>query len=306
MFEFTPDQLKQLCDVNSFQIPSDGLIFFGLRGATPMNPDNTEFLRAHQLVVSDIDYLHPRCVVGQWPPAEGRFAVFSASTVPHKRYVQTALAKSGQGANQLMTGCYRDYRKGKHKANRPTGHDAFRQTEAHPVRRTADDFDYDTDDRVEFTNPFDNIHAAWSMGVDHDYYASAGCQVIVGYPQCAKRGDKPDTGAWRVFKDNAYSPSTTQDSFPYILLNGRDAQRISLSGPDKLTRLRFGSKGELVSIVQTALQKDGYYEGRIDADFGNRTLRAVLEYQEATFGPSADDGIVGSLTASAFGIDWPD
>jgi peptidoglycan hydrolase-like protein with peptidoglycan-binding domain len=112
--------------------------------------------------------------------------------------------------------------------------------------------------------------------------------------------------AARVFKDNAYSPSTTQDSFPYILLNGRDAQRISLSGPDKLTRLRFGSKGELVSIVQTALQKDGYYEGRIDADFGNRTLRAVLEYQEATFGPSADDGIVGSLTASAFGIDWPD
>jgi len=204
-----------------------------------------------------------------------------------------------------MTGRYRDYRKGIHKKGGPTAHEAFRQIAAHPIRRTADDFDYDNDDRVEFTNPFDNIHAAWSMGVDNDNYASAGCQVIVGYPKCTKRGDKPDIGAWGVFKENAYSPELGQDVFLYVLLSARDAQRIVLDGPAKLTRLRFGSDGELVKLVQNALKTEDFYEGNVDGDFGERTLRAVLAYQEATFGPAADDGIVGPLTASALGIEWP-
>jgi hypothetical protein len=63
-----------------------------------------------------------------------------------------------------MTGYYSDYRRGKHKAGSETGHDAFRQVEGRPIRRTADDFDYDNDDRVEFSNPFDNLHAAWAWG----------------------------------------------------------------------------------------------------------------------------------------------
>ena len=281
------------------------MVFFGLRGATLVNPDNLDFQKEHKLVLSEIDYVHPRCTVGQWLPKDKTIAVFPASTVPHKRHVKTAMTNSGRGANQLMTGRYRDYRKGIHKKGGPTAHEAFRQIAAHPIRRTADDFDYDNDDRVEFTNPFDNIHAAWSMGVDNDNYASAGCQVIVGYPKCTKRGDKPDIGAWGVFKENAYNPELGQDVFPYVLLSARDAQRIVLDGPAKLTRLRFGSDGELVKLVQNALKTEDFYEGNVDGDFGERTLRAVLAYQEATFGPAADDGIVGPLTASALGIEWP-
>ena len=57
--------------------------------------------------------------------------------------------------------------------------------------------------------------------------------------------------------------------------------------------------------VQTALKTAGFYEGRIDEDFGIRTLRAVMGFQVAEFGRGADDGIVGVQTASALGIDWP-
>lgn len=304
VFTLNENHLRRLCQINSFPVPDDGIVFFGLRGCLPVEEDNHEFRAEQTLILEEVDYLHPRCTLGQWLPKEGKIALFPGSTVPHIRYVKISKERNGLGANQLMTGYYEDYRKGIHRAGASTGHKAFRQTEAHPIHRTSDDFDFDNDDRVEFDNPYDNIHAAWSMGVNHDSYASAGCQVIVGYPQCAKRQDRLDTGPWRIFKENAYN--LEQKSFPYVLLNSRDAQRISLSDSQEMSsRLRFGSEGDLVAELQTALQREGYYEGNIDGDFGKRTIRAVLKYQTVTFGPSADDGIVGPITASALEIVWP-
>ena len=150
--------------------------------------------------------------------------------------------------------------------------------------------------------PFDNLHAAWCMGVEHERYASAGCQVIVGYPQCTKRENQPDTGPWGVFKANAYKLKN-QNAFVYILLNGRDAQKAALgSGKKSSVRLRFGSKGSLVEKLQQRLQKSNFYEGKIDGDFGQRTLFAVLNFQTTKFDSSSDDGIVGPVTASALDL----
>ena len=298
------DHLRRVCQINSFSVPDDGMIFFGFRGCLPVDEDNHEFEAEHDVIPAEVNYIHPRCTLGQWLQKEEKIALFPGSTVPHIRYVKISRERNGLGANQLMTGYYKDYRKGIHGVGKLTAHEAFRQTEGHPIRRTADDFDFDNDDRVEFENPYDNIHAAWSMGVNHDSYASAGCQVIVGYPECEKRGNKPDEGPWQVFKGNAYG--FEQKGFPYIILNGRDAQKVALSGSQKMSsRLRFGSKGDLVAELQTALKASGYYEGDVDGDFGKRTIRAVLKYQTATFGPSADDGIVGPITASALEMRWP-
>src|SRR5262249_42598521 len=120
---------------------------------------------------------------------------------------------------------------------------------------------------------------------------------------CEYRGDKPDAGAWKVFKENAYQ--IPQKSFPYVLLTGIDAQKVSLAGSQKMSpRLRFGSHGPLVSQVQTALKGLGFYEGEIDLDFGRRTTRAVLDFQTTQFGPGSDDGIVGPVTAGALDIAW--
>ncbi len=69
-------------------------------------------------------------------------------------------------------------------------------------------------------------------------------------------------------------------------------------------RLRYGSKGELVSEVQKKLKTTDYYQGNIDQDFGPGILRAVLQFQTDYFGDDADDGIVDSMTASVLGINW--
>jgi hypothetical protein len=306
MFTLNAEHLGRLLAINCFPgpRPEHTLFFFGLRGCLPVDPDDQRFAASHDLAVMDVNHQTPRCTLVQWRPATRDLSVYPGSTVPNQSYVQQALAAGGAGANMLMTGFYADYRKGVHHAGSPTAHDAFRQTEARPIRRSSDDLDFDNDDPADLENPCDNLHAAWCMGPNQGAFSSAGCQVVVGYPHCEKRGDAPDAGAWRAFKANAYS--IPQDSFPYVLVHGLDAQRISLAGGRQVPcRLRYGSQGPAVEQLQQALKRSGYYEGRCDADFGPRTLRAVLRYQTVAFGPQSDDGIVGPTTASALRLELP-
>lgn len=301
MFRLKSSHLDMLIKLNSFKIRNDDIVFLGLRGCLPVDENDYSFTEELLLDNANINYTNPRCTIIQWRPSEHQAAAFPASTVPHKKYIASSLEKLGQGANQLMTGYYCDYRKGKHKAGSATGHDAFRQTAGRPIRRTADDFDYDNDDRVEFTNPNDNLHAAWCQSINSDSYASAGCQVIVGYPKCKSRGSLAATGAWNIFQKNAYAVNET--SFQYILLNGRDAFKVvQLVGKEVDGRLRFGSTGDKVTEMQEALKAREFYEGIIDGDFGKRTLNAVMEFQEKVFGPMEDDGIVGPNTADALDL----
>lgn len=290
-----------LLSSNSFTLlnAEPEIVFIGLRGCLPVQPDNNVFSDSHELRVADVDYRHPRCTICQWRPKTSEIATFAASTVPHLKYVGPSVKRNGEGCNELMTGFYLDYRKGVHKAGSPTAHKAFRETGNHPIRRTADDYDFDNDDRVDFANPCDNIHAGWSMGIDHPDFASAGCQVIVGYPTCPQRGDLPAAGPWKTFRDNAYA--IAQDRFPYALFYGSEAFAAAQPGA-YARKLRFGSRGAAVSALQEALKAKLFYEGNVDEDFGVRTLRAVLAYQTATFGPGGNDGIVGKMTAAALGL----
>ena len=304
-FIFKEEHLKRLCELNFFPVPDDGMLFFGLRGCLPTDVDNCRFDVRHNLVINDPNYMNPRCTLGQWLPKKGTIALFPGSTVPHRTFIKSALSKRGVGANQIATGYYSDYRKGTHKAGKITAHEAFRQTEGRPIRRTSDDYDYQTDDRTEFSNPFDNLHAAWCQSINAVNYASAGCQVIVGYPKCAQPGHKNNVGPWKIFHENAYK--VEQNSFPYVLLDGRDAERIAQNEDKKLSvRLRFGSKSDLVIKLQEALQKENFYEGNLDDEFGARTWRAVMDYQTARFGPLEDDGVVGPVTADTLGVEWAD
>ena len=305
MFTLAEKHLSKLCEQNFFEIDSSVMIFFGLRGCLPADDLDHTFRTEHQLISASINHTNPRCTLIQWRPANGEFAVFPASTVPSRKYIGKSLEKGGVGANQMMTGYYKDFRKGKHKPGGPTAHDAFRETSARPIRRTADDYDFDNDDRVEFANPNDNMHAAWCQSVESTNFASAGCQVIVGYPECEKRGSQPALGPWKEFKENAYA--INQTSFPYVLLNGRDAFRIAAAGSGKISgRLRFGSSGKQVEKLQELLKNQNFYEGNIDGDFGRRTVKALLEYQENVFGDGEDDGIVGPNTSVSLGLALPE
>ncbi|MEO0434331.1 MAG: peptidoglycan-binding domain-containing protein [Cyanobacteria bacterium J06656_5] len=302
MFELSVDQLKSIWAANQFAIPDDQWIFFGLRGCLPASDASQSFADKHVLVSANVDYHHSRCTIGQLKP-DGTFALFPGSTVPHINNISKARKNDGAGANQLMTGYHPEYRKGQHKAGQATGHRAFRQENKIPILRSADDLDYDTDDRVEYATPYDNIHAAWCMSTDSDYFASAGCQVIVGFPSTPSRDNKPNAGPWRSFVENAYG--IDQKRFGYILLNGRDAISVA-AGKRPSVRLRFGSQGPLVGNLQRALATKGFYEDAIDEDFGRYTLFAVLDFQKAVFGPQADDGIVGPITAAELGMHLPE
>jgi hypothetical protein len=303
MFKFTVGNFLQLAQINYFQIPADQMMFFGLRGCIPLSDDSTEFKAEHVLTITSYDHIHPRCTLGQYHPLKG-IALFPGSTVPHIKYIQNSVENSGKGANMLLTGYYTEYRKGIHHAGSSTAHQAFRQDGYLPVRRTSNDLNYDNNDPADYTRPYDNLHAAWSMGPDHDCFSSAGCQVVVGYPKCENRNNSPDTGPWKIFKENAYA--IDQENFNYMLLTGLEAQKVAISQGNNISvRVRFGSKCYLVNTVQEKLKKLNYYTGDTDEDFGFHTLHALLRFQENYFGKDADDGIVGPMTASALKIKWP-
>jgi hypothetical protein len=300
MFKLTAEHLRQLCDLNSFTVDRKSMVFFALRGCLPANPGDHRQGREHSMELAPVDYLRPRCTIAQWLPATNTFAVFPGSTVPHRSLVGAAKRRGGVGANELLTGFYGDYRKGWHKKGRPTGHEAWRQTGSRPIRRTADDLDYDPHDRVEITNPADNLHCGWCAGVESEY-SSAGCVVVVGFPKCAQRGKSPATGPWREFQESGYE--SKQVAFGLVLLNARDAHRLATAGSAGMERIRFGSSGEAAKAVQAALRKRDFYEGKLDGQFGPRSLRALLEFQEAEFGKGGDDGVCGPQTLAALGIE---
>ncbi len=58
--------------------------------------------------------------------------------------------------------------------------------------------------------------------------------------------------------------------------------------------LKSGAQGEAVADIQARLQALGYYEGKIDGDFGGGTKAAVQAFQQMN--GLDDDGVVGAKT----------
>lgn len=71
----------------------------------------------------------------------------------------------------------------------------------------------------------------------------------------------------------------------------------ALGGPRPIALLRYGSHGPEVAKLQQALATMGYYRYTCDADFGNLTRAAVMEFQRDR-GLDAD-GVAGRDTQAA-------
>jgi len=69
---------------------------------------------------------------------------------------------------------------------------------------------------------------------------------------------------------------------------------------DKIN-LKRGSKGEQVKELQTLLQKMGYYNGRIDGDYGDITVSSVKAYQKKK--SLLQDGVFGPVTCKKLQAD---
>jgi hypothetical protein len=302
-YSITHDLLEQLGRRSQLDLPDDEMIFFGIRGCVPVDPETHTFAESHSVRSSPVTYKQPRCTLGQWLPAEKRIAIYPGSTCPNEGGIKMAAGHGGDKANLLLTGYYL-YTKGKHLASKPTrGHRAFVQNGDRIVLRNSDDMDFDFEDRVWLGNPGDNLHAGWCPGID-GYYSSLGCQVVVGYPTTLE-GTAGESGPWKEFRRAAYQRD--QEHFRYLLINGWEAEAMA-SAPraSRPVLIRFGSTGPLVGMVQKALLNSGFLQSSPDNECGPETTHAIIRFQKEKFGAANTDGIVGPQTAAALGItNWP-
>jgi hypothetical protein len=307
-FEFSEDHLNIMFSLANIQIPSGEMVFFGLRGCSPVDDSGTGFARSHKLEHLGVDFTHMKCTLGQWQPGVG-LAVFPGSTVPHISAVRSHVANGGRGVNQLALGYYRDdhrYYKGEHMVSSPNSrHRAFRNDSPLPVWRTGDDATYEGDDFLGYETVFDNLHCAWQLNVAADSYSSYGCQVIAGMPRVEARGWTVEKGPWKTFVAQAYGVAQTR--FCYALFAGHEALKTATLGADgRAQTVRFGSKGPLVKSVQEALIAQGFDigPGGANGDCGFATINAVKRFQIAKLGAQNADLIVGPATAQELGLDW--
>ena len=52
--------LRRLCQTDSYSIPNDRIVFFGLRARQSVVEDNNDFQTEQILIMREIDYVHPR------------------------------------------------------------------------------------------------------------------------------------------------------------------------------------------------------------------------------------------------------
>ena len=91
-----------------------------------------------------------------------------------------------------------------------------------------------------------------------------------------------------------------------MLMLGTDYQRYLTDPQAPFTvRLRFGSNGDSVVDIQTALIDKGY---KLDVTgvFDVPTMRAVIDFQTKVLKHDNADGIVGKDTAAAMGVVLPE
>ena len=80
---------------NNYPLDHGSLMFFGVRGALPLDVSGTPFGNGHPMRVTDPDHLLMRCTLGQVRSSDQTLAVFPGSTVPTLKYVKAAIAKGG-------------------------------------------------------------------------------------------------------------------------------------------------------------------------------------------------------------------
>lgn len=302
--KFSSDNLRKLLRLNFYNFSEINYMVFGIRGAKPKGNDSATFKFSHEIEKADVNYTKANCSIGIWNPVANTIALFPGSTVPNLKYIKKHKEGTAR-ANCMMTGYYSFYEKGFHFPSENSAHRALRLATNIVLRRSTNDLIFANDDPVEIGNPSDNIHAAYCNDIDGEY-SSAGCQVIIGQPKCKGRGvNSANTSYWKKFYDIIYG-ETAQQKFDYALFRSADAEIVSINGGNLMqARLRFGSKGNVVSLLQGKLAEKGYFLTNQDGDYGKNTLRSVISYQTDKFGLSEADGVVGNGTATSLGMQLP-
>ncbi|MBT0670707.1 hypothetical protein HT136_20270 [Novosphingobium profundi] len=287
-FTLRAEDLARLHALNHFPADFGGgpAVLFGLRGCGIVQGGGG-LLEEAVLVDQRPDHASARCVMGVWDRAQGRIAVFPASTVPNAKAV-TGWQATRKSGNLLPTGFY-GYITGTH--NEKPGCLLLRKSLGEPrvvvVRRSSNDLRYERADIADPCAPGDNIHPSF-YATSEAGFSSFGCQVVVG--KADRAGNH--TGPWAKFREAMGLPAhgaRDGQGFGYMLLTGAEAnlasalRRSGVAGDAgdwaSLHRLRFGSQGDEVRRLQAVLglpDPDGDF-GRNTSDRFHARQRELLE-----------------------------
>lgn len=266
LFRLTPDVLDLVIRANSFNpIGPNGVIVFALRGGMLTSGSQTEDQEWIEIEDTRPNHSKFRCTIGFYDRTARRVTGYAASTVPvaanMARYRERLASgvKPSSGVNMLPSGCYL-FRVNAHSKGRIKP--ALRMTEpgtsdddaVMTVLRTHDDLMFTHADVWDKTQPYDNVHCAYS----DQTFSSSGCLTIKG---------ADGAGPWGRFQTRlkAY-PWNTQISV--VLITARDAaiaaQLIATNRHTDaalvlkcLGRLRVGSEGPIVAELQKKLGSNG-------------------------------------------------
>lgn len=101
-----------------------------------------------------------------------------------------------------------------------------------------------------------------------------------------------------VFGSETLAAVRDFQSFVFLAVDGivgpKTWKALYAGTPVDMPILRRGSRGEAVSMVQSALKEIREYQGNVDGDFGPMTEAAVRSFQQRRNIPV--DGIVGAAT----------
>ena len=301
-FEFTARDLDLLIRANSFvPDPSQQRIIFGLRGcqlvASLTDPEVMDKqVDRDTLTLRDTrpDHKAFRCVFGSYNLVTRRLSGFKASTVPCRRAVYGYQSHTGGKSNMVPSGCY-GFFVGTH--NGKPG--CFREAANKTVLRTVNDLVYDIRDVWDDCGPGDDLHPAF---FEHSAaFSSFGCLTVSGNSDPAGN----HTGAWKDFRGalGLLSSGTGDDGrrFDVVLLTGleaaiaanlrktgRDTDRLEVKS--QLTRLRQGSRGEIVKRLQAALGRpqDGRFDHGLTKALAVAQTRK-LQWADGVFSPKMED-----------------
>lgn len=278
-FELTPDVLDHLIALNRYEPYRDKqVIAFALRGAQLAAGHEIESAENVPLRQVPPNHRHFRCVLGFYFLDERRLTAYTGSTVPCRRAIY-GYKHGGSKSNMLPTGLY-TYFVWRHKAIKPalrlssSGKDPEMGAPATVLRNT-NNYQLEVTDPFSYSAaPWDNIHCSYyidEQDYEGAYFSSWGCLTVRGR-------NSPASDQWKKFQA-VLTGLGERSRVDLLLATGKDAAVAASAAndlsliEDKLTALRFGSRGPEVSRLQEKLGTD------VTGYFGAATLDKLTERQ---------------------------
>ncbi len=319
--------LRNLCEAFHFDLKSEKVVLFAIRGALPKvcfskmadflgKPEN-----GHHIKRKKIDFRTFGCTIGIWWTGSGKIAMFPGSTVPSLDYLHRC-PETVLHFNTLCPGKYK-LEKGIH----PKKHSGFQRHEAllmmeegwilrpEVIRKPSKSAFNFNEITYSIAYPGDNLHASRTEPVqltdnENGYnsflkkpFSSSGCITIAGQPKEYVSNNNAGFfwNSWEQFIEIINSMPQNNAAFSFLLFDFNDLKELN-SGQTRHI-LRYGSSGREILKLQKCLSQlysarlnRFYFMGEPDGVFQSASAHSYLEFMK----DYAPQNINGEVDLSEF------